>query len=393
MDEPTSQAEKPEDERSYDPDLLKQGLRCDLAQYDMLKRCSDKKDMTEWNEWRKRHSNTVIWLQGANLRDAYLKGAYLANAHLKGAELWCSHLEKAILHDADLEGADLTSAHLEGASLQNTYLRKAKLVEAHLEGSDLRWSHLEGADLKEAHLEGAAFEGASMKEAHLLGAGVDSKTNMWKVEVSQFTISIAGDWLYTDFSGVPLQNVIIDAPTKQLIEYNIRRKYWYKWITQEDWGGIAHRGNKPRNICSKIARYSTHLFFWFSDYGISTTRIIITFLGLALFFAVVYSNLACWFPPGAVSNLQVEPHLPSWHYGLLVFLRPIYFSVVTMTTLGFGDMYANAQSIWGHILLTIQVILGYVLLGALITRFAVLFTAGGPAGKFADEKKDEDEEQ
>ena len=34
----------------------------------------------------------------------------------------------------------------------------------------------------------------------------------------------------------------------------------------------------------------------------------------------------------------------------------------------------------------IQVILGYVFLGALVTRFAVLFTAGGPAGKFEDEK-------
>jgi hypothetical protein len=58
-----------------------------------------------------------------------------------------------------------------------------------------------------------------------------------------------------------------------------------------------------------------------------------------------------------------------------------------MTTLGFGDMYANAHSVWGHILLSVQVILGYVLLGALVTRFAVLFTAGGPAGKFVNEKK------
>lgn len=31
-----------------------------------------------------------------------------------------------------------------------------------------------------------------------------------------------------------------------------------------------------------------------------------------------------------------------------------------------------------------EVLLGYVLLGALVTRFAVLFTAGGPAGKFAE---------
>ena len=108
---------------------------------------------------------------------------------------------------------------------------------------------------------------------------------------------------------------------------------------------------------------------------------------LSLFFAAVYSNFACWYPHGIVSNLTVEPHLPLWHYFILCILRPIYFSVVTMTTLGFGDMYANANSILGHLLLTIQVILGYVLLGALVTRFAVLFTAGGPAGRFANEKK------
>jgi hypothetical protein len=37
----------------------------------------------------------------------------------------------------------------------------------------------------------------------------------------------------------------------------------------------------------------------------------------------------------------------------------------------------------------VQVILGYVLLGALVTRFAVLFSAGGPAGKFSPTKTKE----
>jgi len=50
-------------------------------------------------------------------------------------------------------------------------------------------------------------------------------------------------------------------------------------------------------------------------------------------------------------------------------------------------MYARAQSICGHILLSLQVILGYVLLGALVTRFAVLFTAGGPAGEFTEKEQ------
>jgi hypothetical protein len=100
-------------------------------------------------------------------------------------------------------------------------------------------------------------------------------------------------------------------------------------------------------------------------------------------FEGVYVNWAGWFPPGIVDSLFVDTKgvVVEWW---LVPLRALYFSVVTMTTLGFGDMYANAQSFWGHILLSLQVILGYVLLGALITRFAVLFTAGGPAGKFVE---------
>jgi hypothetical protein len=46
-----------------------------------------------------------------------------------------------------------------------------------------------------------------------------------------------------------------------------------------------------------------------------------------------------------------------------------------------------------RIFLALQVTLGYVLLGALVTKFAVLFTAGGPAGKFADEKEKEDKKK
>ena len=67
------------------------------------------------------------------------------------------------------------------------------------------------------------------------------------------------------------------------------------------------------------------------------------------------------------------------------FVHALYFSVVTMTTLGFGDIAANPDSWQGQVLLMVQVIFGYVLLGALVTRFAVLFTSGGPAGNFAEE--------
>jgi hypothetical protein len=147
-------------------------------------------------------------------------------------------------------------------------------------------------------------------------------------------------------------------------------------------------------------------WFWHaSDYGRSTGRVIKTFFKLALAFAAIY-YLWGFFDyyllgikdfPGIVSNLFVLEDTEQAVSPCLVPLRAMYFSIVTMTTLGLGDMYANAHNFlrgfFGHVVLAFQVILGYVLLGALVTRFAVLFTAGGPAGKFADEKEKEDKEK
>ena len=335
MNELNSKSEKPRDERRYDPELLKEGLHCDLYQCEMLNRCSDRKDTSEWNQWRKKKHREPVLLQGADLNLKYLKKVDLQGAHL--------------------EHADLQEAHLEGSILSNAHLQNAKLGGSHLENAILSFSFLQGAN----------FQFATM----------DGLTQIEKPEINRKTI----------FTCVALDRVRIDPATKQLLEYIIRRKNWEDWYKFSNWFKYAPK--EERNKYNQFFLKNTIGLFWaMSDYGISTKRIILTFCGLAGFFAAIYSNLACWLPPGIVSNLEIEPHLPSWHYGFLVFLRPIYFSVVTMTTLGFGDMYANAQSIWGHILLTFQVILGYVLLGALVTRFAVLFTAGGPAGKFADDQ-------
>ena len=122
-----------------------------------------------------------------------------------------------------------------------------------------------------------------------------------------------------------------------------------------------------------------------SDYGHSTGRIASFFFGILFLFATIYYVWALAAPPGIISNMLSgqEGPVPGW----LVPFRALYFSSVTMTTLGFGDMHANCLKLWGHILLTLQVFSGYVILSALITRFAVLFSAGGPADKFSRTKK------
>ena len=49
-------------------------------------------------------------------------------------------------------------------------------------------------------------------------------------------------------------------------------------------------------------------------------------------------------------------------------LSPMYFSVVTMTTLGFGD--AVPQTLAGQILTMIEVSTGYIMLGGLLSIFS-----------------------
>jgi len=294
----------------------KKKWRFSQQQYDMLKRCSDKKDVTEWNEWRKKNPDEDILLEGAKLEHAYLKGVLL-NTSLNSGFSGDVHWEYAKLHGAHLEDADLCDADLQGA----------KFIGAYLNGVDVRYARLEGANFSRAIVDGG--------------------TLIWRCTVDR----------NTDFRGVGLGSVRIDSRTKQLLEYNIRRKNWEEW----------YKGHK-------ILRWPVWLFWLMSDYGISTWRVIVSFFGFALAFALVYR-----FWPGLVIVRGVVGDIRG-------FVHALYFSVVTMTTLGFGDIAANPDSWGGQVLLMFQVILGYVLLGALVTRFAILFTAGGPAGKFADEK-------
>jgi uncharacterized protein YjbI with pentapeptide repeats len=354
MDESESKRENRNAEnRRFDPELLKKGLRCDLDQYDFLKRCSEKGEegIKEWNDWVHKHEAEEILLDGANLFKSYLKEVLLWGAHLNGAQLGIANLEDANLSWAHMEHAELTGAQLKDAKFMYAHLECSRFGAANLEKVRMMFAYLQGTEFYESNLCGARFRLCS----------VSIETSFWQCEVN----------VQTDFRGTALSSTQVDPATKQLLEYNNRRMNWEDWY---EWHPKLKWIVKP--------------FWLMSDYGLSTGRIIVTFFSLAFFFAIIYYLCGRIAPPGIVENLfEVQKAtgevfvLPTW----LVPLRTLYFSIITMTTLGFGDMYANAQSIWGHILLSLQVILGYVLLGALVTRFAVLFTAGGPAGKFAKE--------
>ncbi len=267
MTEPNSQNEKPKDERRYDPELLKKNLRCDRDQYEMLKRCSDKNDISEWNKWRETNKED-IYLEGANLGNLYLNGSFFDEDPVK------KHYGKV---------------YLRNAVFRYTKLEEVHFFRAHLENADFHYASLKGAYLQRTHLEGSDFSYSDLRGAQLPFCTVDGSTIFSQCEIDRHT------WFYC----VGLDSIRIEPATKQRLEYNIRRNDWEAWYKYKNW---QSRENERHIVIQKLIWF-IRLFWSFSDYGRSTWRIAAWFFGLAFAFAGVYYLSALVSPPGIVSSL------------------------------------------------------------------------------------------
>lgn len=248
-------------------------------------------------------------------------------------------------------------------------LEGADLKRTHLVGADLRWANLAGANFLEAHIEGANFYDASLEGAHLTRAYMEgAKFCFAKIDAETVVAECNFD-RNTDFTGVGLDTARISPSLKEALKNNIRRIQWQRWFKSRGW------------LVRILKNTMVRPFWWITNYGSSTSRIIFSFLFLAIFFGLIYFGFETH-PKlhGIIHNLRTG-NLDDWH----VLARAMYFSIVTMTTLGFGDMHAvQNNEIWSlisYLFLSIQVIIGYVLMGALVTRLGVLFSGSGFAQK------------
>ncbi len=316
----------------------------DNDQYQLILKCSEKKDFTEWNKW---YDNTFANLTEKAFPEILLEGADLKKRYLKMA---------------NFTGANLRNAALDGADCQST---------------DFSFASLECASISYADLESARFNAARIENVRFFSSCLENASFMWCYTNTRTSFESCSYNEFTDFTGVGLDSIRIDPKLKIGLKDNIRRFNWKKWL------------NSGSNL-SKFGKNITARPFWFiTDYGSSTSRIIISFLLFAFIFGLIYFLFEIEAIPGSkgiVANLNTTTYaIPdnSINGNLYILIRSMYFSIVTMTTLGFGDMYAlNSPTIWGVLgclFLSLQVIIGYVLLGALITRLGILFLDDGPA--------------
>ena len=152
------------------PDIGSPGLYPDLS--GLLHRCSQKKDMSEWNRWRLENPDATISLSEKDLSGLWLQGADLHKVDLRGANLRKALLQLSNLREADLRGSNLRNAKLIRADLGRSQLQEADLTDADLREADFLRSNLRDAVMQGANLEGAYMEGVELTGADLFGANL-----------------------------------------------------------------------------------------------------------------------------------------------------------------------------------------------------------------------------
>ena len=282
---------------------------------------------------------------------------YLPSKHyeklMEGVKAWNKWRQDELVGRPDFKNAelaehDLTNVNLSGANLQNAIIIGANLTNANLTGADLTGAHLEGAclegttfiraNLSNVYLGGTYFEIGNFHRSFLSEADIIRAKHYWANVSNQRSTENANHFETVKYRklgkcrGIKIKNCygsprfIRDALDNDFVEEFRERK-----------------------------RIIYYLWYLTCDCGRSIWRWLLWSIFLALYFG-------CNFFFMGADNFSIKEQLPS------DFITFIYYSVVTFTTLGFGDITPISRI--GEIWVMAEVIIGYIMLGGLISIFA-----------------------
>lgn len=364
-------------------------------------------------------------MQEADLTFTILYKAGLNEVNLTNANMFYADLKEASLNNSTLDFACLDHANLQKSQLRAASLRETDLKDAELQNASLSNVHAEGADFSYAHLEGTVLSDVYLHGANFTHAIVDSTTL-----ITGDPNKIVND--DTDFTGVGLSEARIDPKLRTRLERNIRKKQWEIWyqyphfynyfvmimaflqrlmMFKKDQNAEASQSESPMceieqiieegiekctikirvspqgeyddhkwlykldRMLKKITNVPVWIFWWLSDYGSKTTRILGAFIGLNLIFTALY--------------LWVVPHLPTIRQGANPMFAELMYNTSTvdpvaaliqsnMIVFSITDVATSNLDYIPMFLILVHIVLGYVILAALVTRFAIMFQSLSP---------------
>lgn len=273
----------------------------------------------EWNNYRKNNPNWRPYLSDENHYE-----------DLRAVKL-CYKNEQEVWRGIDLSGSMLFGADFSNADLHNVNFMDSNLSHAILNDTELKYANLTNANLRDAHLQrtslyktkiiGSDLRGADLREAHIFSIIYNRKEMNGRYLGVRGLESCYGDAFFKR-----------DAQDQDFID--TVEKHWtrgWKKVLFKMWKVI--------------------------DFGRSITRVaIIAFLSSIIFGVIYWLD---WFYSLGLLNYSNSAN--SW-------LTPLYYSIVTFTTLGFGDV---TPTHWiGEMIVILEVISGYITLGLILAIIA-----------------------
>lgn len=257
----------------------------------------------------KNHPDDKARLEAYARAGGQLRGISLRRAQLSGLNLAASPGQPGF----DLSHADLYRANLQGASLFKVNFQHACLLKADLRDANLHWSRLSQANLLGVKLQGARLEHIQLdrplyQERMALQAEKAGQPELARDYYEQ------AEEIYRDLRKATEHEGLF-ALSGQYIQQELRMRRY------------------------QLPKYSkARLFSWLIDlfcgYGEAPARVVLFSLLLILLSAIGYF----------FTGIQTGGAILQYHSGLSfaealrLLLTCLYYSVVTFTTLGYGDI-------------------------------------------------------
>ena len=231
---------------------------------------------------------------------------------MEGFELGHANLEDAYLMEADLSYSNLTRVNLRDGHLFGINLKGCRLFKSNLERANLKEANLEGTDLLGANLNYAELERVTWGE---------TLRNHKEAEI----LDDQGDSIGATAKYVEAEEIY----------RNIRQRYEAAGTTDIAggffyWEMVMKRKQMP---FYSVLRFWSRLVDILCGYGELPHRIIGSSAGYIVLNAIVYCLLGLQYG-GEVFKFSLDLGFVE---NVTVFGYSLYFSVVTFTTLGYGD--------------------------------------------------------
>ena len=312
-----------------------------------------------WVAWRASNKDATSALAAADLSELDLAGYDLSGFDLTECDFYRTDLREADLKMARMRGADLSHANLDGIDGYKLDLHGAFLTEASAISADLSSVNFIDADMRGARLKGANMTGSDLTRARLGHADLTAanlvEARLDEVDLTQANLS------ETNLTGSHYGG------------YRRMRGHFYgiRGLDSAHGNALFVRDAKDQDYLDTLEleitrmpegwrkRLSEQLFsaWGLIDHGRSLLKV----GWYAFIIATVYGLFYALDMHLGWGLMDYSTSAQSW-------FTPFYYSIVTYTTLGFGDVTAN--SALGEIIVISEVIVGYFTLGLLLSILA-----------------------